>query len=97
MYVRSRFLKTKNMARGKLKFIVKTYKFVTRIKLISDDIKSLSVKFQDSHIYYSSWRQTGPEYGKHYWVDMSNRTDVVIQPTLSNSHRRAVVSILIIF
>lgn len=66
--------------------------FIYPEEINNDTLKkhNITSKSEDSHIYYSSWRQTDPEYGKHYWVDMSNRTDVMIQPTLSNSHRRAV-------
>ncbi|KAJ8920686.1 hypothetical protein NQ315_004825 [Exocentrus adspersus] len=43
----------------------------------------------DTHIYYNSTLINDPNVGQHYWVDLTNRTDVKINELLSESHRRA--------
>lgn len=46
-------------------------------------------------MYYNSTFRVDQEGGAHYWVDMSNRSDVKVNEVLSRSHRRAAVSISI--
>ncbi|XKL67928.1 hypothetical protein PGB90_003419 [Kerria lacca] len=47
------------------------------------------LRFDANHSYYNSTRTDDPETGQHYWVDFTDRSDVVTQLMLSNAYRRA--------
>ncbi|KAK7602321.1 hypothetical protein V9T40_007910 [Parthenolecanium corni] len=51
---------------------------------------NISEKKEDYHVYYNSTRTEDVETGQRYWVDFTNKSGVVLHPTLSQSHRRAV-------
>lgn len=55
---------------------------------------NISIVKQDTHLYYNSTFSTNPEEGMRYWVDLSNVSNVKVDHLLSNSYRRAVVSIV---
>lgn len=49
---------------------------------------------QDNHLFYKSSFIIDSNIGQSYWVDMSARNDVTTNNMLSQSHRRAAVSLI---
>ena len=51
----------------------------------------------DTHQYYNSTFIIDEAVGKKYWVDINNHPDLKVNYLLSQSHRRAAVSIICVF
>lgn len=50
---------------------------------------NITITRSDMHLYYNSTFNTNPEVGKHYWINMTNRNDSVVNEALMKSYRKA--------